>query len=102
MLSLGKLLSSKRKESAISERFVPECAITVNPPEDLHNMNTNDLETLIETKQQEMKQLRAEETVLLERQKTFSMLNGDYVPIKEKNDIMDFSEDRPVEKINLR
>ena len=101
MLSLGKLLSSKRKESAISECFVPECAITVNPPDDLHNMNTNDLETLIETKQQEMKQLRAEETVLLERQKTFSMLNGDYVPIKE-NDITDFSEDRPVEKINLR
>ena len=97
VLSLGKLLSSKGNDVAVNNGTTLQCAIAVEPPEDLHNINTNDLETLIETKKQEMNQLRAEESVLLERQRAYSTSNDQHVPKKGNNDIINCAKGVPVE-----
>ena len=102
VLSLGKLLSSKVNDIGANNAATPQCAIAVEPPEDLHNINTNDLETLIETKQKEMNQLRAEETVLLERRRAYSTSSDQHVPSKRYEDINNCTKGVPIEKLSLR
>ena len=71
VLSLGKLLSSKENEVE-RKNISSECLLKVEPPDDLHDINTNDLETLIETKQYKMGQLKAEESALIQRRRAYS------------------------------
>ena len=70
VLSIGKLLSSKEKVGR--EKHCPESPLTAGPPGNFHSINTNDLEALIETKKHKMDQLKAEESVLLQRKRTYS------------------------------
>ena len=57
-------------------------------PDDLQNINTNDLENLIESKQRKMDQLKAEESVLLKRKIAYSTSNEKHVLIESKEDVI--------------
>ena len=102
VLSLGKLLSGKGNE-AVRIKMSSKHRSNAEHPDDLHNINTNDLETLIETKQQEMDQLKAEESVLLKRKKEYSTSNEKHVLIENKPDvIVNTGEKLSVNNSNVR
>ena len=72
VLSFGSLLSDKGDKTVKYGSSNNQHRPNAEPPEDLHDINTNDLESLIETKQHQMKKLKAEESVLLERRRAYS------------------------------
>ena len=102
VLSLGKLLSSNGSE-AVRIKMSSKSPSNGKHQDGLHNINTNDLETLIETKQLEMDQLKAEESVLLKQKRAYSTSNEKHVLIENKKDgIVNTGEKLSVNNSNLR